>query len=70
MTELSHPYMTQVYLHQEGQQLRLRAKRHDAFYDNQSPRGPRTNPVRRPWPLLAKFAAAAYRVRIGWAAGP
>jgi hypothetical protein len=59
MSQLSHPDMTLAYLHQQSQQLSLRAKRHHAVQDNRPPKGRRMTPARRPRPLLAKFAAAA-----------
>ena len=67
MSQLSHPYLTEAYLHQQGRLLKLRADRHPAIYDNQSATGRRTNPARRARLLLAKFAVAAYRLGVGWA---
>jgi hypothetical protein len=70
MTQLSHPDMTRAYLHQQGQQLRLRAERHHAVYHNRPPTSRRTNPARRPRPVIARFVAAAHRLRFGWAPRP
>jgi hypothetical protein len=70
MTQLSHPHMTEAYLHQQGRQLSLRAKRHHAVHDNRPPKSRRTNPARRPRPLLAKLVAAARHPRFGWAPSP
>jgi hypothetical protein len=69
MTQLSHPDMTLAYLHQQDQQLSLRAKRHYAVHDDRPPKIGRTTPARRPRRLLAKFAAAARHLRFGWFSG-
>ena len=66
MTQLSHPYLTQAYLHQQGRLLKLRADHHHAVHDDQPAAGRRTNPARRGRPLLARFAVAAHRLRMGW----
>jgi hypothetical protein len=70
MTQLSHPDMTQAYLHQQGEQLWLRAKRHHAVYDNRPPKSRRRKPARRPRPLVAKLVAAAHCLRFWWSPNP
>jgi hypothetical protein len=67
MTQLSPPYMTQTYLHQQGQQLKLRAKRHHVIHENRAQAGRRTNRARRPRALSAKVAAATYSLRTRFA---
>jgi hypothetical protein len=62
MSQLSHPYMTQEYLRQQGHETSLRAERYRATCDCHDPTRARTPGAKRLPAPLRQLAAAVIRL--------